>query len=110
MLDRARALHGDEPRIEWVQADVRDVAIENACAVVMNYTLQFVPSDDRLALLTRIREGLDPSGVLIVSEKVRFARRVANRATSTTRTRPTNAPTATARWKSRRNARRSRTC
>ena len=45
---------------------------KNACAVVMNYTLQFVPSADRLALLTRIREGLDPSGVLIVSEKVRF--------------------------------------
>ena len=73
MLDRARTLHGDEARIEWVQADLRDVAIENACAVVMNYTLQFVPSADRLALLTRIREGLDPSGVLIVSEKVRFA-------------------------------------
>ena len=72
MLDRARTLHGDDVRIEWVQADLRDVEIENACAVVMNYTLQFVPSADRLALLTRIREGLDPSGVLIVSEKVRF--------------------------------------
>lgn len=72
MLDRARTLHGDDVRIEWVQADLRDVEIENACAVVMNYTLQFVPSADRLPLLTRIREGLDPSGVLIVSEKVRF--------------------------------------
>ena len=51
---------------------MRDVEIKNACAVVMNYTLQFVPSADRLELLTRIREGLDPSGVLIVSEKVRF--------------------------------------
>ncbi len=73
MLDRARALHGDEARIEWVHADVRDVPIDNACAVVMNYTLQFVPSEDRLSLLTRIREGLDPSGVLVLSEKVRFA-------------------------------------
>ena len=73
MLDRARALHGDEHRIDWLHADVRDVPIENACAVVMNYTLQFVPGDDRLPLLTRIRRGLDPSGVLIVSEKVRFA-------------------------------------
>lgn len=73
MLDRARALHGDEDRIEWVHADIRDVPIEQACAVVMNYTLQFVPGDDRLPLLSRIRKGLDPSGVLIVSEKVRFA-------------------------------------
>jgi tRNA (cmo5U34)-methyltransferase len=38
----------------------------------MNYTLQFVPSDDRLDLLARIRQAMDPSGVLIVSEKVRF--------------------------------------
>ena len=73
MLDRARALHGDEPRIEWTCADVRDVAFENTCAVTMNYTLQFVPADDRLPLLTRIRRALHPDGVLIVSEKVRFA-------------------------------------
>ena len=73
MLERARALHGNQTRIEWVHADVRDVPIENACAVLMNYTLQFVPGEDRLPLLQRIREGLDPSGVLIVSEKVRFA-------------------------------------
>jgi tRNA (cmo5U34)-methyltransferase len=73
MLDRARELHATERRIEWVHADLRDVPIENACAVVMNYTLQFVPIDDRLALLRRIRQGLDPSGVLIISEKLRFA-------------------------------------
>jgi len=73
MLERARALHGDASRIEWVHADVRDVPIENASVVVMNYTLQFVPSADRLPLLTRIRDAMDPSGVLIVSEKVRFA-------------------------------------
>ena len=73
MLERARALHGDEARIEWVHADVRDVPIESACAVVMNYTLQFVPSADRLPLLVRIRQALDPSGVVIVSEKVQFS-------------------------------------
>src|SRR5262249_27965832 len=71
MLDRARALH-DDPRIEWRCADVRDVAFADACAVTMNYTLQFVPNDDRLALLTRIRRGLRDDGVLVVSEKVRF--------------------------------------
>jgi tRNA (cmo5U34)-methyltransferase len=72
MLERARALH-DEPRIEWLCADVRDVAFANACAVTMNYTLQFIPKDDRSALLARIRRALDPDGALIVSEKVRFA-------------------------------------
>jgi tRNA (cmo5U34)-methyltransferase len=71
MLERARALHATEPRIEWRHADLREVAIENADAVVMNYTLQFVPPADRATLLSRIRNGLNRSGVLIVSEKVR---------------------------------------
>src|SRR5215470_12995456 len=43
MLERARTLHASESRIEWRHADLRDVAIENADVVVMNYTLQFVP-------------------------------------------------------------------
>lgn len=71
MLERARALHANEPRIDWRCADLRDVTIENADVVVMNYTLQFVPPADRAALLARIRGGLNPSGVLIISEKVR---------------------------------------
>ncbi|HTO58357.1 MAG TPA: carboxy-S-adenosyl-L-methionine synthase CmoA [Pseudomonadales bacterium] len=72
MLERAKSLH-DEPRIDWVCADLRDVAFDMASAVTMNYTLQFVPSEDRLPLLARIRRALDPDGVLIVSEKVQFA-------------------------------------
>jgi len=71
MLARARALHGDDARIDWRLADLMDVPIENADAVVMNYTLQFVPPADRLALLCRIRGGLNSEGVLIISEKVR---------------------------------------
>lgn len=71
MLERARALHADEPRIEWKLADLRDIAIERADAVVMNYTLQFVPPADRLTLLSRIRTGLNADGVLVISEKVR---------------------------------------
>ncbi len=70
MLNRAREIHHAEPRIEWRLADLREVAIEAAHAVVMNYTLQFVPPGDRLALLSRIRAGLTNDGVLIVSEKV----------------------------------------
>jgi tRNA (cmo5U34)-methyltransferase len=71
MLERARLLHAGTPLIEWLHADLRDVPIENADAVVMNYTLQFIAPTDRLALLTRIRAGLAPHGALIVSEKVR---------------------------------------
>jgi tRNA (cmo5U34)-methyltransferase len=59
-----------DPRATVVQADVRDVPIDRAGAVVLNYTLQFVPRDERLGLLTRIRDGLLATGVLVLSEKV----------------------------------------
>ncbi len=53
-------------------ADVQDVEISNASVVVLNYTLQFVPRNQRLALLQKIYMGLLPGGVLILSEKIAF--------------------------------------
>ena len=50
--------------------DVRDVAIEHASLVVLNYTLQFIPVNDRSRLVRRIYDGLIDGGVLILSEKV----------------------------------------
>jgi tRNA (cmo5U34)-methyltransferase len=52
--------------------DIREVAIENASVVVLNFTLQFLASEERLALLRKIYQGLLPGGVLILSEKLRF--------------------------------------
>jgi len=54
-------------------ADIRDVEINNASVVVLNFTLQFLPPKERLALLQRIHQGLLPGGVLVLSEKIRFA-------------------------------------
>lgn len=56
--------------VKLVHGDVRDVRIDNASMVVMNYTLQFLPIDTRQALLQRIYEGLVPGGILLLSEKV----------------------------------------
>lgn len=71
MLTRAQAmLSGRHPRIEWVCADVREVPIEDASVVVLNFTLQFLPPADRLSLLKRIQLGLRPGGILILSEKI----------------------------------------
>ena len=58
--------------VEMVCADIQDIAIEDASVVVLNFTLQFIPLDDRLALITRIYQGLKPGGVLILSEKMAF--------------------------------------
>ena len=71
MLERAQSmLASRHPQIRWVCADVRQVAIENASIVVLNFTLQFLPLTDRLVLLQRIRAGLRPDGILILSEKI----------------------------------------
>lgn len=53
--------------------DIQAIAIENASVVVLNFTLQFLKPDERLALLQKIWQGLKPNGVLILSEKVQFA-------------------------------------
>jgi len=75
MLDKClgyvEADDGDVP-IVLKLADIEDMVIENASVVVLNFTLQFIPMDEREALLSRIVEGLRPSGVLVLSEKVSF--------------------------------------
>jgi tRNA (cmo5U34)-methyltransferase len=71
MLARAEAGWRERfPAIEWHCADVREVPVESASIVAMNFTLQFLPVDDRLPLLKRIHDGLVPGGVLVLSEKI----------------------------------------
>lgn len=60
------------------QAMAQDVAIENASMVVMNFTLQFIPPVDREALLSKIYQGLNPGGILVLSEKIRHPSRAGN--------------------------------
>lgn len=55
--------------VDVVLADIRDISIGNAAVVVMNFTLQFLPPDDRDAIIRRIYNGLKPGGILILSEK-----------------------------------------
>ena len=58
--------------VQVVAADVQDVAIENASLVVLNFTLQFIAVEERLALLKKVCDGLNPGGKLVLSEKVVF--------------------------------------
>lgn len=51
-------------------ADVRETDIQAASMVVMNYTLQFVPPEDRQSLTDRIARGLRAGGLLLLSEKL----------------------------------------
>lgn len=61
-----------EPAVDVVCADIREIAIENASVVVLNFTLQFIPLEDRLVFLQKIYRGLLPGGILILSEKLKF--------------------------------------
>ncbi len=75
MLERCRAtVQADSHAtpVELVCADLREVPIENASVVVLNFTLQFIPREQRDALISDIYRGLHPGGVMLLSEKVTF--------------------------------------
>ena len=75
MLQRCAQLMAadtSEIPVELIQANIQDVAISNASVAVLNFTLQFIPVEQRLAVLTNICSGLRPNGVLILSEKLAF--------------------------------------
>lgn len=81
MVERCRAhvkaYHSDVP-VEIFCDDIRNIEIKNASMVVLNFTLQFLPRTDRLALLMKIRQGLNPNGILVLSEKFTFENAVIN--------------------------------
>lgn len=75
MVERCRRIVASVPEnpdvvVSVLCADVRNVEIRNASMVVLNYTLQFLPVQDRLSLLKKIASGMVDGGVLILSEKV----------------------------------------
>ncbi|MFT7286966.1 MAG: tRNA (cmo5U34)-methyltransferase [Halieaceae bacterium] len=75
MLSRCRELvaadTGTTP-VELREEDIGATAIDDASMAVLNYTLQFIPIEARLPLLSRIYDALKPGGILVLSEKVLF--------------------------------------
>ena len=76
MIERFRkaldARH-DSGNIQLVCADLDDIEISNASVVVLNFTLQFIAQEKRAGLIRKIYDGMQPGGILILSEKIRFA-------------------------------------
>ncbi|MBU1311962.1 MAG: carboxy-S-adenosyl-L-methionine synthase CmoA [Gammaproteobacteria bacterium] len=72
-----QAFRSDVP-VEVKLADIREQVIENAAVVVINFTLQFLPKEDRDALINKVYQGLKPGAVLILSEKLISADSIAN--------------------------------
>ena len=53
-------------------ADIRDIDIDNASVVCLMLTLQFLPIEDRSAMITKIYNGMNPGAMLLLAEKLRF--------------------------------------
>jgi tRNA (cmo5U34)-methyltransferase len=75
MLERCRSIIDTDTHhtpVRLLCSNLQDVAIEGASVVVLNFTLQFIPREDRDAVLARIYRGLLPGGIMVLSEKVTF--------------------------------------
>lgn len=75
MINRCQqviAADSGEIPVELVEAQIQNVSVRNASMAVLNFTLQFISVDERLEVLRNIYAGLNPGGVLIISEKVAF--------------------------------------
>lgn len=75
MLERCRSIIDTDTHhtpVQLVCSNLQDIAIESASVVVLNFTLQFVPREQRDDVLQRIYQGLQPGGIMVLSEKVTF--------------------------------------
>jgi|GEM_PF-101565 len=72
MLDKARQKLGSLAghRVQWVCDRAENASYDNASVVVLNYTLQFLPIQQRQQVLHRVYAGLIPGGLVFLSEKV----------------------------------------
>ncbi|MFT5712862.1 MAG: tRNA (cmo5U34)-methyltransferase [Glaciecola sp.] len=66
--------------IDIREADIIDFDIKNASVIVMNFTLQFIEPKLRNDLMAKLFDALLPSGILILSEKIKLDNEVMNSA------------------------------
>ncbi len=82
MIERCKTVIDRDPgntTVDLLCANIQDCDIENAAMAVLNFTLQFIEPGQRRELLQKIYSGMNPGGILILSEKVVFENRELNR-------------------------------
>lgn len=77
MVERCRQIvaevsirHPTATPVDVAEGNIREAELANASMVVMNYTLQFLPVDQRDEMIAKIFDGLNQGGLLVLSEKV----------------------------------------
>ena len=69
MIEQAKR-NIDDPRIAFHCNDLLTTTVTGAKVVMLNFVVQFLPPESRADLLQRIAKEMDPTGLLILSEKV----------------------------------------
>src|SRR5690606_2294858 len=75
MIERCRhniASDLSPAEVELRCEDIQQTPIEDAFLEALNFTLQFLPTEQRDAMIARIAAGLNGGGVLVLSEKICF--------------------------------------
>lgn len=72
MIEQCKKNTQSFPTVHYHCADIMEIEFERASVVVMNFTLQFIPLQQRAELIQRIYDGLLPGGVFVLSEKIQF--------------------------------------
>lgn len=73
MLEQCRVTLDNElpgNTIKLIAGDINSQDYQNACVVILNYTLQFVDPRQRLPLLIGLRQAMEPGDILVLSEKI----------------------------------------
>lgn len=64
------AMYSSKESLSFLEGDILKTDFQEAGAIILNYTLQFIRPLLRQELLNKIVKSLRPGGILIVSEKV----------------------------------------
>jgi len=76
MINQAKQVLNKTPQQQFFELkceDIADTNINNAALVLMNFTLQFIQLEKRNALIQNIHDNLLENGILVISEKIKFA-------------------------------------
>jgi len=75
MIARCKEVMATSPsniEVELICADLDDISFKPMSICLLNFTLQFLPLEQRTKLLKNIARAMEPGGALILSEKLAF--------------------------------------
>ena len=71
-LKQMQAVDEASIEIKLIEADITELDFKTCSVAVLNFTLQFIPLEQRQTLITALAAQLLPGGALILSEKISF--------------------------------------